>query len=82
MAREIRIRINLDNCQACRRCLAVSICKTHAIMQIDPGEPPYVEVERCHDCGSCLEACPLGAIESTGAMKRASKPYPVFAGSS
>lgn len=63
MARSIRIHINLDICQACQSCSALKICKPRAIMQPDPGESPYLDIERCRDCAVCLNACPFGAIE-------------------
>jgi len=66
MPRLIRIRINLALCQACQQCSALKICKPHAIMQPDPGESPYLDIERCRDCGVCMEACPFRAIEVTG----------------
>jgi Fe-S-cluster-containing hydrogenase component 2 len=66
MAREIRIRINFDLCQACQVCSAVKACKVRAIIQPDRGEPPYLDIERCRDCNVCIEACPFGAIELLG----------------
>ena len=63
MSRPIRIRINFDLCQACTTCSALKICKPRAIVQPDPGESPYLDIERCRDCGVCLNECPFGAIE-------------------
>jgi MinD superfamily P-loop ATPase len=63
MPRKIRIRINLDLCQACQHCSALSICKPRAIVQPDPGEPPYLDIERCRDCNVCVQVCPFNAIE-------------------
>ncbi|MFZ5857125.1 MAG: 4Fe-4S binding protein [Chloroflexota bacterium] len=71
MPRLIRIRINLDLCQACQQCSALKICKPRAIMQPDPGESPYLDIERCRDCGVCMEACPFRAIELTGTFPQA-----------
>jgi Fe-S-cluster-containing hydrogenase component 2 len=62
MSRPIRIRINFDLCQACQQCSAVRVCKPRAIMQPDPGESPYLDIERCRDCDICMDACPYGAI--------------------
>jgi Fe-S-cluster-containing hydrogenase component 2 len=67
MPRLIRIRINFDLCRACEKCSAVKICKPRAIVQPDPGESPYLDIERCRDCNVCIEACPFGAIELIGA---------------
>lgn len=63
MAREIRLRINDEICHACRRCLAVKVCTVRAIVQIDPDEAPYLDIQRCFDCRLCIGACPFGAIE-------------------
>ena len=69
MARIIRIRINLDTCHACQRCMALKICKPRAIVQPDPGESPYLDIERCRDCCVCMDACPFGAIELPGSVQ-------------
>lgn len=66
MAKPIRIRINYELCQACEKCSALKICKPRAIVQPDPGESPYLDIERCRDCCVCMEACPFGAIEILG----------------
>ncbi len=49
-------------CHSCRRCLARAVCKVRAIVQIDPGEPPFVDSARCYGCRVCIPACPFGAI--------------------
>ncbi len=61
--RSIQLLINPDLCQACERCKAVKACRTKAIVQIDPGEPPYLEPDRCRDCWACIKACVNGAIQ-------------------
>jgi MinD superfamily P-loop ATPase len=70
MPREIRIRINFDLCQACEKCSALKICKPRAIIQPDPGEPPYLDIERCRDCAVCMDACPFRAIELLGSFQQ------------
>jgi len=58
-----RIPFVMDtHCKACRRCVARSVCKTKAIIQIDPGEPPMIDASRCFGCLSCIQECPTGAI--------------------
>jgi Fe-S-cluster-containing hydrogenase component 2 len=54
--------IDWDLCQACTPCQARSACKTRAITQIDPDEPPYIAYERCNSCAACVLACCCGAI--------------------
>jgi MinD superfamily P-loop ATPase len=51
-----------DLCLACRKCLARTVCRSKAILQIDPGEPPFIDPSRCYGCRACIPACPQGAI--------------------
>ena len=55
---------HIDNelCQACRKCVARSICRTKAIRSIDPGEPPFIDTHLCMACYECVPACPSEAI--------------------
>jgi MinD superfamily P-loop ATPase len=55
-----------DLCQACGKCLARSICRTKAILQLDPGEPPFIDPNRCYGCRACIPACPHVAIVLSG----------------
>ncbi|MFN2217745.1 MAG: 4Fe-4S binding protein [Anaerolineae bacterium] len=59
-------RVVDDRCQACRKCLARSVCRTKAILQIDPGEPPFIDANLCYGCNACIPACPHGAIVLNG----------------
>jgi len=49
-------------CRACRKCLARTACKSKAILQIDPEEPPFVDASLCYGCHACIPACPAEAI--------------------
>jgi Fe-S-cluster-containing hydrogenase component 2 len=62
MAREIYLQIDDARCMACRKCLAAKVCTVRAIVQIDPDEPPYLDLQRCYDCRLCLSNCPFEAI--------------------
>jgi Fe-S-cluster-containing hydrogenase component 2 len=64
MYREIRLQVDDERCQACRRCLAAKVCKIRAIVSLDPDEPPFIDVSRCYDCRLCIPACPFGAIST------------------
>jgi MinD superfamily P-loop ATPase len=55
-----------DLCHACRKCLARDVCRSKAILQIDPGEPPFIDPNRCYGCNACIPACPNGAIVLNG----------------
>ena len=54
-------------CLACRKCQARDVCRTKAILQIDRGEPPFIDASRCYGCRACIPACPAGAIVVDGA---------------
>ena len=53
-------------CQSCRKCVARSVCRSKAILQIDAGEPPFIDGNLCYGCHVCIPACPQGAIVLNG----------------
>lgn len=55
-------RVLDELCQACNKCVARKVCRTKALLQIDPGEPPVVEPSLCYGCHQCVALCPVGAI--------------------
>jgi dihydromethanopterin reductase (acceptor) len=55
-----------DRCRACRKCLARQVCRSKAILQLDPGEPPFIDASLCYGCRVCIPACPHGAIVLNG----------------
>lgn len=58
-----RVPVVLDErCDSCKRCMARHVCRTKAIMQIDPGEPPVIDPARCFGCLVCIQECPSEAI--------------------
>jgi Fe-S-cluster-containing hydrogenase component 2 len=61
----IPLQINYGRCQACTPCLAADVCRVRAIVQPDPDDSPYLDLERCYDCRLCLPTCPFGAIVVT-----------------
>ena len=36
--------------------------QAQALLQLDPGEPPFVDASRCYGCNLCIPACPFGAL--------------------
>lgn len=69
MLRTLSLHIDREVCQACQRCQALLACRPKAILQPDPGEPPYLEIERCRECQVCVPACPFGAVRKLSPFK-------------
>ena len=49
-------------CAACRVCLARQVCRSKALIRLDPDEPPFIDASRCYGCRACIPACPNQAI--------------------
>jgi Fe-S-cluster-containing hydrogenase component 2 len=64
MRSQASIKIDQELCQTCKECLARKVCKVKAIVQLDPGESPFVDLSYCFDCRLCIPACPLGAVSA------------------
>jgi MinD superfamily P-loop ATPase len=62
MDRSTYLHIDPRLCQSCSRCDASKVCRLKAIVQLDAGEQPYLDVDRCRDCRVCIPACPYGAV--------------------
>jgi MinD superfamily P-loop ATPase len=58
--------VDAELCKTCRRCRARRVCRTRAITQIEAGDLPLVEWERCLGCMVCVPECPHGAIRKPG----------------
>jgi Fe-S-cluster-containing hydrogenase component 2 len=67
MFHAVRLRLAVEQCRSCRRCLAAQVCKVQALVRLDRDEPPFLDVHRCYDCRLCVVACPFGAILAPGA---------------
>lgn len=55
-------RVDEGRCQVCRKCEARKVCKTKAIVALDPGESPFIDGNLCYGCLICVPACPFGAV--------------------
>ncbi len=64
MNSSISLRIDPERCQSCKQCAAVKACRLKAIVQIDPGEQPYLDASHCRDCRVCVSVCPWEAVRS------------------
>jgi len=53
-------------CRSCRKCGARDVCRSKATLQMDRGEPPFIDPSRCYGCRACIPACPNGAIVLNG----------------
>lgn len=58
-------RIVNSTCLLCHKCRARAVCRSKAIIQLDPGEAPFIDANRCYGCQVCIPACPAGAIASS-----------------
>ena len=54
--------VEAEACVACFQCLARAVCRSKALVQLDPGEPPFIDGSRCHGCDLCIAECSVGAI--------------------
>ena len=50
-----------SKCSTDGRCPARKACEKRVLKQDGPGETPYL-FGPCVACGTCITACPLGAI--------------------
>ncbi|MDO8491524.1 MAG: hypothetical protein Q7T04_05880 [Dehalococcoidia bacterium] len=59
--------VDPDICQPSRCgggvCLACKECPNKVMRQEEPGDVPYVNLDLCRGCFTCLLACPLKAIK-------------------
>ena len=55
------ININKRKCPQNHVCPAIKACKEGALTQ-KGFDAPEVDVDKCIDCGDCIDFCPTGAI--------------------
>ena len=60
----VNLYIDEKLCMACRPCLAGKACKVKAFVNLDPDEPPFLDLSCCYDCRLCILACPYDAVLS------------------
>jgi MinD superfamily P-loop ATPase len=54
-----------SDCLLCPKCRARAVCRSKAIIRLDPDEAPFIDASRCYGCQVCIPACPAGAIVSS-----------------
>ena len=52
-----------DQCTVCRYTECVTVCPVECFHLDD--EMTYIDPENCIDCGGCVPACPVGAIQAS-----------------
>jgi Fe-S-cluster-containing hydrogenase component 2 len=74
----MRPNVHIDPalCHTCERCQARSVCRTRAILQLEPADLPIVEVDRCRGCLVCLPACPYGAVTGPASAREQPRATP------
>jgi MinD superfamily P-loop ATPase len=55
-------QVDYKKCRACSKCPARTVCRTKAIIKLDPDEPAVVKPSDCMGCGDCVDACPFDAV--------------------
>lgn len=55
-----------DNCRLCRFTDCVTVCPVECFHA--DAERTYIDPDVCIDCGACIPACPVRAIQDTDAM--------------
>ncbi len=63
---KVKIAIDYERCDPKRCdqgiCAAVLACPVKLIKQLEPRDCPYPITGFCQECGKCLEACLMKAI--------------------
>ena len=54
------LRLDLDLCIACGRCMEV--CPHVVFAVTDSGKPRIVNRDACMECGACAKNCPVAAV--------------------
>lgn len=55
------VHIELSRCDASPFCPVRRVCRQDAVMPVAGGY--RIDPEKCTSCGSCVRACPMGAVQ-------------------
>jgi len=63
-AGKMLFKLEIDDtvCRRCPPCEAAQACRGNAIITLDPGDSPFVDMSRCWGCLLCVAACPHDAV--------------------
>ncbi len=64
------ILVDPERCHTCLKCQVRPVCRPRALVQIEPGELPVIEMDRCRGCLVCVPACPFGAVRADDKVTR------------
>ena len=58
-----KIAIDLNRCDASPFCPVKRVCPQGAVTQVTGGYS--IDDDKCSECGSCVRACPMGAVSAS-----------------
>ena len=62
--RQASIKTDEELYQACKECLARKVCRVKAIVRVDRGEVPSIELSHYFDSRLCIRASAFGAMST------------------
>lgn len=57
------IRVIASRCPQNHRCPSIRVCPVGALTQ-EGNRAPRVDVQKCVDCGRCVQSCPMAALQA------------------
>ncbi len=57
----MKLKVIKTRCPQDHKCPAIEVCPVDALSQ-KTVEAPTVDLEKCIECGKCVDVCPSGAL--------------------